>query len=299
MVLLAGAGFTPFGAELPSLVYLVPLLLSLLGVAALLWAIHPPVTDWTPVAFGPWMMTGAVLHVLYQQGAFPEAIAPLFGTITVYMTTATFAGLVWIVMTFVAAVQQNFNADRGVGTVGTGFAVMFVIFAVLLSIDAGDFTPFWSVIGTVIAGIVAALAWLALSLRYTEVAAHVGKTGAFVVFAHTLDGITTAIGYDILGAGERVALSKYVLDLGARLPTEPYIGAGWLFVLLKVGLAVVIVIAFKEYVDEHPRQARLLLTLVAAVGFGPGVHNLVLFAVSGTPQPDAISFGVTALAGVL
>jgi uncharacterized membrane protein len=35
------------------------------------------------------------------------------------------------------------------------------------------------------------------------------------------------------------------------------------------------------YRDE-PRQARALLGAVAAVGLGPGMHNLILFAVSAT-----------------
>ncbi|WP_435319366.1 DUF63 family protein [Haloarchaeobius sp. TZWSO28] len=280
----------PVGAELPPLVYLVPLVLAFLGVAALTWAVHPPVTDWTPVAFAPWMMTGAVLHVLYQLEAYPEAVAPLFGTITVYITVATFTGLVWILMTFLAAIRQHFHVDRAVGTAGTGFAAMFLVFAVLLAINAGDFTPFWSVIGVVVAGIVAAVAWLLFSLKYTEVATHVGKTGAFVVFAHTLDGITTAIGFDVLGSSERVALSRYVLEAGERLPTAEFIGAGWLFVVVKIVLALIIVAAFKEFVDEEPRQARLLLTFVAAVGFGPGIHNLVLFAVSGQGAVTSLPF---------
>ncbi|WP_267640668.1 DUF63 family protein [Haloarchaeobius amylolyticus] len=285
----------PVGAELPPLVYLVPLVLAFVGVAALTWAVHPPVTDWTPVAFAPWMLTGAVLHVLYQLDAYPDAIAPLFGTITVYITVATFTGLVWILMTFLAAIRQHFHVDRAVGTAGTGFGVMFLIFAILLAVDAGNFTPFWSVIGGVIAGIVTAVAWLLFSLKWTEVAAHVGKTGAFVVFAHTLDGITTAIGYDVLGSEERVALSRYVLEAGDRLPTAEVIGAGWLFVLVKIVLALVIVAAFKEYVDEEPRQARLLLTFVAAVGFGPGVHNLVLFTVSGQGAVSSLPFVMTLL----
>ncbi|WP_435359426.1 DUF63 family protein [Haloarchaeobius sp. DFWS5] len=297
-LLLQSSGVLPAGAEIPPLIYAVPLVLALLGVAAFLWAIHPPVTDWTAIAFGPWMATGAVLHVLHQMGAYPEAVAPLFGTLSVYVTTATAAGLVWIVMTFAAAVRSDFDVDRGVGIVGTGFAVMFTIFAILLAVNGETFTPFWSVIGAVGAGIVAAVAWLLLSLRYTEIAAHVGKTGAFVVFAHTLDGVTTAIGYDILNAGERVALSKYLLEAGERLPTAEYIGAGWLFVLVKVLLALVIVAAFKEYVDEEPRQARLLLTLVAAVGLGPGVHNLVLFAVSENVAAETLPFAIATLVGV-
>lgn len=286
------------GAELPPLLYAVPLLLAFLGVVALLWVVHPPITDWTAVAFVPWMLTGAILHVLYVLGVYPESIRPLFGTLSVYVTTATAAGLVWIAMTFLAAIRHDFHTDRGLGTVGTGFGITFVIFAILTSVENGSFTPFWSVIGAVVAAVVAAVAWVLLSLRYTEVAARAGRTGAVVVFAHALDGITTAIGYDFLGSGERVVLSGYILRAGERLPTYDVIGAGWLFVLVKVVLAVVVVAAFKEYLEEDPRHARLALAFVAAVGFGPGLHNVLLFAVSNEVTAADVPLSVARLAGV-
>ncbi|WP_435346188.1 DUF63 family protein [Haloarchaeobius sp. HRN-SO-5] len=286
------------GAELPPLLYAVSLLLAFLGVAVMLWAVHPPITDWTAVAFAPWMVTGATLHVLYQLEAYPDAVAPLFGTVTVYVTTAIVTGVVWIAMTFVAAVKNNFDIDRGVGIVGTGVAVTFAGFAILIAVRNGTFTPFWSVVGVIVAANVATVAWVLLSLRYTDVAAHVGKTGAFVVFAHTLDGITTAIGYDVLDTEERVALSKYILEAGERLPISDIVGAGWLFVVVKVVLALVIVAAFDEYVQERPRQARLMLAFVAAVGFGPGAHNLLLFTVSEGVAPTNLPFALATFAGV-
>lgn len=35
-----------------------------------------------------------------------------------------------------------------------------------------------------------------------------------------------------------------------------------------------------DYVREEPTEGYLLLGLVAAVGLGPGVHNLVLFSIA-------------------
>src|SRR6056297_2547302 len=94
---------------IPSLVYVVPLLLAFGGVAALLWAIRPPTTDWTVVSFAPWMAIGSVLFLLDGLGAYPDVVAPLFGPVTVYVTTAVFAGFVWILMTFVASVRKGFD----------------------------------------------------------------------------------------------------------------------------------------------------------------------------------------------
>jgi uncharacterized membrane protein len=266
---------------LPGLVYVVPLVLSFLGVAALLWAIRPPTTDWTVVSFAPWMAIGSVLHLLSFLDAYPAIVEPLFGSVTVYVTTAIFAGFAWIAMTFAASVRKGFDIYYGVGMLGSGIAIMLTVFLFLVGVNAGTFNPVFPLFGTIIAGLVTALAWVLLSLTYTDIARYTGRTGAFVVFAHALDGVSTAMGYDVLeNVHERTPVSRMVLEFSASLPTEPYIGAGWLFVLVKVVLALVIVAAFREYLEESPRPARLLLAFVAAVGFGPGVYNLLQFTVT-------------------
>ncbi|WP_254528053.1 DUF63 family protein [Natrinema gelatinilyticum] len=270
----------PEGFVVPPWYLLVPTVVILGSVIALLWTIEPPVTDQTVLAFAPWMMFGSSLHVLYKLDAFPASIAPLFSAPMVYAVTAVVAGTVWLGAIFLHVGGRQPAVHRFVGITGTAFFTVFTMFAIVRSVEAGTFEPFWSVISVVVAGIVAAVAWVALSLWFTDVAATTGATGALVVFSHTLDGVTTAIGYDVLGAGEDVPLSLVILEAGGSLPTAEYIGAGWLFVLVKVALALVILGLFREYVDEQPQQARTVLALVAAVGLGPAVHNTLLFAVA-------------------
>lgn len=270
----------PEGFSLPPLIYLGPLLLILAGTIAVLWALEPPVSDETVVAFAPWMMFGSTLHALYKIEAFPATFEPFFGSPTVYLTTAVVAGNVWIAGSFLYAAGLQRSIARFVGVAGTGFFSVFAMFALFIGWDTGSFDPFWPVIAVVVTGIVAAIAWIAVSLWFTEVAAVTGVTGAFVVFSHTLDGVTTAVGYDVLGAAEEVPTSAAILGLGEALPTAEYIGAGWVFVLVKVALALIIVGLFEEYVREQPRRARIVLGLVAAVGLGPGVHNVLLFTVA-------------------
>jgi uncharacterized membrane protein len=280
----------PEGFALPGLVYLVPLVLTLLATVGVLVFLDPEVTDWTVVAFAPWMMLGAVLHVLYRQDVlygqdvYPDIIQPLFGTPTVYLTTATLAAAVWSFSTLLAAMRRTGSNDRQLGIVGGGFTVVFVTFAMVIGANAGGLTAtsaFWPVIGLVVAGVTAAVAWLVLSLTFTDAAAVTGAPGALVVFAHSLDAISTAIGVDVLGAGERTPLSAAILEFSAGLPTAEFIGSGWLFVLVKLLLALVIVAALEDLYRDAPRQARTLLGGVAAVGLGPGIHNLLLFAVTG------------------
>ncbi|SEW21596.1 DUF63 family protein [Natrinema salifodinae] len=270
----------PEGFVVPPWYLLVPAVVILGGVVALLWAIDPPVTDRSVLAFAPWMMFGAALHVLYKLDAFPPAIEPLFSAPMVYVVTAIVAGIVWIVAVFLHIGGLQPTIARFVGVAGTAFFTVFAMVAILQSIDAGTFDPFWPVIAVVVTGIVTTIAWIALSLWFTDVAATTGATGVLVVFAHTLDGVTTAIGYDVLAVGEDVPLSLLILEAGESLPTAEYVGAGWLFVLVKVVLGLVILGLFREYVEEQPRQARTLLALVAAVGLGPAVHNVLLFIVT-------------------
>ncbi|QLK24946.1 DUF63 family protein [Natrinema zhouii] len=275
----------PEGFVVPPWYLLIPVIVFLGSVLALLWALEPPVTDRTVLAFAPWMMFGACLHVLYkmdafQMDAFPASIESLFSAPMVYAVTAIIAGTVWIIAIFLHVGGLQPTIARFVGIAGTAFFTVFAMFAIVRSLEAGIFEPFWPVIAVVVAGIVTAVAWIALSLWFTDVATTTGMTGALVVFGHTLDGVTTAIGYDVIGAGEDVPLSLLVLEAGEALPTAEYIGAGWLFVLLKVSLAMVILGLFREYVEEAPRQARTLLALVAAVGLGPATHNTLLFIVS-------------------
>ncbi|MFC6716378.1 DUF63 family protein [Natrialbaceae archaeon GCM10025810] len=263
--------------SLPPYYVLVPLLVALAGVSVMLVVLEPPVTDRTVLAFVPWMVLGSTFYVLYQVEAVPSTIAVLFTSPTVYVTTAIVAGGVWLLGIFLYAAGLQPSISRFVGIVGTVFAVCFVVFTLYASWQRGTFQPFWPVIAVVISGVVAALAWLALSLWFTEVAAVTGATGALVVFGHTLDGVSTAIGYDVIGAGEDVPVSLAILEFGESLPTADLIGAGWLFVLVKVALALVIVGLFEEYVREEPRRGRTVLALLAAVGLGPGVHNVLLF----------------------
>ncbi|ELY90376.1 hypothetical protein C483_12728 [Natrialba hulunbeirensis JCM 10989] len=270
----------PEGFVLPAWYLLVPLLAVLGGVVALLWTLGPPVTDRTVLAFAPWMLFGSTLHVLHRTEAYPDSIEVLFAAPSVYLVTATVAGLVWVLSIFLYSGGLQPTIERPLGTVGTGFFAVFTMFLLFESVELGTFEPFWPVIAVVISGVVTALAWLVLGLWFTDVAAVTGATGVLVVFGHALDGVSTAIGYDILGAGEEVPLSELILDAGHALPTAEYIGGGWLFIVVKVALAMVVLGLFREYVEEAPRQARLVLAFIAAVGLGPGVHNVLLFAVA-------------------
>lgn len=267
----------PEGFVLPPWYLLVPILVILVGIVALLWALEPPVTDQTVLAFAPWIMFGSALHVLHRLEAYPDSIEVLFATPSVYLVAAIIAGAAWIVAIFLYAGGLQPTIPRFLGVSGTAFFAVFAMVILNIGWAKETFNLFWPVITVVVAGIATAIAWIALGLWFTDVAATTSHTGALVVFGHTLDAVSTALGYDVLGTGETVPLSRLILEAGDALPTAAYIGAGWLFILVKVLLSLVILGLFKEYVEDQPQQARIVLAGVAAIGLGPGVHNVLLF----------------------
>jgi uncharacterized membrane protein len=262
----------PEGFALPSLPYLFALLAGLVAVVGLLRRRRPPVTERLVLAATPWIALGSALHVLYVLGALPGAVRPLTGTPAVYLTVAILAGATWAG----AAALPRRTATVVVG-VGAAAALPTVV-AVLASGDRLRLVPSAGIlVGT---ALVAAGTW-ALLRRVRPGVAVTGRVGALAVGAHALDGVSTAVGIDLLGFGERTPLSALVIEFAASLPTADLLGTGWLFVLVKLAVAGGVVVLLTETVREAPTEGRLLLGFVAAVGLGPGVHNVLLFAVAG------------------
>ncbi|MFB6281847.1 MAG: DUF63 family protein, partial [Haloferacaceae archaeon] len=148
-----------------------------------------------------------------------------------------------------------------------------------LGVARGTLSPLWSGVGLAVAGGTAAAAWRVL-VRVRPGVRAAGRAGPLVVFAHALDGVSTALGVDVLRYGERTPLSRLIIEAGRALPTADLLGGGWLFVAVKLVVAGAVVAALADLVEEEPAEGNLLLGLVAAVGLGPGTHNVVLFAVA-------------------
>lgn len=260
----------PEGLTIPPLPYLISTLAILVGAAGLLWRRRPQITDELVVAAVPWIAAGGLLHALYQLGGFSESVAPLFGTVSVYLTVTAIGLLSWLV-----SEVQSLSSPRFVGGIGS-LVFLSTVGYTLVSVEFGSLlVSTVSVIGAVaMTGVV----WGILSRRQPTVTEVTGWTGVVVIFGHALDGLSTALGYDLLDAGERTPLSRYILEFGTDLPTAEFIGGGWVFILVKLVLPVVVVYLFVDYLRDRPSEARAFLIFIAAVGLGPAVHNLLLFA---------------------
>jgi uncharacterized membrane protein len=264
----------PAGFALPPLPYLVGLLAATALVVAALDRLRPPVGERHVVALVPWMAVGAAIHVLYVLDALPAAVRPLGGTPAVYATVAVAVGACWTVLAASGA-----NVPRGLGAVGVVALVPTVAAALFVGRTQGTLSPLWPGVALAVAVVLGVATWTALCrLRPgVEVA---GRAGLLVVLAHAVDGVSTAVGVDVLGFGERTPVSRLIIEVGHSLPTAATVGAGWLFVAVKLLVAVVVVAVLADVLREEPTEGNLLLAFVAAAGLGPGVHNLLLFTVA-------------------
>lgn len=265
----------PSGFALPPTPYLLAVIVvaGLVGVA--LWLSRPAINQTTVVSFAPWMVVGSALYALFQADVFPEPLAPFFGSPVVYVTTFALAGLVWA-----GATRYEAMAPVLVATVGSVVMAGAVGLAIAVGLDRGTLDLLWPIVSLTLAGVIAGAVWL-VGRSYSLRLADTGYAGMLVVFGHALDGVSTAVGADVLGFGEQTPLSRIVLDIGAALPIADIVGTGWLFVTVKLGLAVAVTLLMADLVRDDPRQGYFVLGLIAAVGLGPGAHNLILFAIAG------------------
>ena len=268
----------PAGFALPPLPYLLAVVLGSLAVLGLLARRRPTVTPRVVTAFAPWMVAGATGYALFQTGAVPDAVSPLFGNPIVYLSTFVLAGAVWLATADYPADRWQLPSVPGaVGATGVATAGTLLAVAVVSGVASDSLSLFWPGVGLAVSVGLAAVTWVVV--RDTLGVEVTGSPGRLVLFGHVLDGISTAVGTH-LGFAEQTPLSAAVIEFGASLPVASYLGDAWLFVVVKLALAVVVLYLFTDYVRESPGEGALLLGFVAAVGLGPGAHNLVLFALA-------------------
>lgn len=257
---------------------------------ALLYTIEAPLTQRIVLSMVPWVVCGAALHVFYQLGAirgtslYPAWAAPLFAAPMVYVTTFVGMGLVWLGASMLGTHSSAISRDSVatyIGSIGTGIALPLLALLVWQGMDpaTGTSTIVLPLLGLIASLVVSFVVYMLLGAWRTYIIAETRQVGWLVLFAHVFDGFTTAIGVDVLGTSERSYLPSAIIEFGADLPTEPYLGSAWLFVVVKMLVALLVIVLFAEYVDEHPRRGNLFFAIVAFVGLGPALNNLLLFIV--------------------
>lgn len=273
----------PTGFALPTLPYLVALIGGTGVVAALLVAAKPVINQKLAVSLSPWMAVGGAFHAFYQLDAYPALYEPLFGAPAVYLTTLLLTGGVWAALQAIGIVRGHEDTViRNLGLVGVAVLVTLLVAMVGKVLGTQSLSPVWPAVSVVVALLLSALTVLAISLWRTPVFVRTRYVGPVVIFAHALDGVSTAIGADVIGVTERTPLPRLIMEFAGHLPTAEIIGVGWLFVVVKLAVVTAIVVGFNRYVYEDPVEGTLVFTLIAAVGLGPAANNVFLF-LAGTP----------------
>ena len=164
----------------------------------------------------------------------------------------------------------------------TGIAISGIALLCLPSLlrGASHVHLLWPAVSILGAVALTAIVWLMIHYVSPLVSVRAGWMGAFVVFGQAVDGVSTAVGVDVLTVTEQVPLSRAVLDLAATLPTASVIGVGWLFVALKMSLATGLVWLIATDSEMTPLGTRLLFLGAGLAGLVPGLRNLVLYTLA-------------------
>lgn len=268
----------PSGFSLPPLPVLVVVLTATVGIGYWLSRVGVSVTDRTILAFAPWIMVGSASYVCYQIGVWPTSIAPFFGSPIVYLTTFAIAGAVWLLA---HRTGDEYRVLAGVGFVALSIPIALALHHGTLN---GELTWFWPIVGVFAGILLTGVTWWALGRVRPRVTETTARVGGLAVLGHALDATSTTVGVDILGFGEQSPLSAGVMHAAAVLQEALLggvpLGVGWLFVLVKLAVAAGVVSLLADLVRDDPTEGRLLLGFVAAVGLGPGIHNILLFIVA-------------------
>jgi uncharacterized membrane protein len=249
-----------------------------------LYVLRPPVDGRQVLAFAPWMVAGGAFHALHQVGVVRNVVAPFLAAPAVYVTTFVLAGFVWLVSALRAEMTNTpSRVARDLAVLGSLLLAVLTGFAYVYAFQGTEETlPLvWPAVGFLGAAVIAAPVYYLLTVWKTAAVGYAGLGGPLVVYAHALDGFTTAIGVDVIGTGERSPLPRYIMEFAEGLPTYEYIGKGWLFIVVKLVLATGLVVLLADVVEEEPTEGNLVLAFVAAVGMGPAANNVFLFLLSG------------------
>lgn len=257
--------------------YSLALLLATAAVVSTSRSRQVPIRETTVLAFMPWVAVAALLSVIGKTLTVPESVLPLFTSPLVYLTTFVLAGLVWLAVTRQGTTSSMWSVDELLGL--TGVLLLAPVIGAAVSIGVGAVHPFWPIISIVVTVPLTMVVWSYLSAIAPEATERTGMLGIAVIFGHLLDGVTTLIGIDLMGFAEQTPLPRSILEFAATLPTAELLGAGWLFLLVKLFIAVAIVRVLGEGITDHPISQHLMLGLTAAAGLGPGFHNVFLYAI--------------------
>lgn len=228
----------------------------------------------------PWIVSTGGFYALKQAGAFPPSISPFFEFPVLYATLYVLFLWIWLgALSVSTATPHPTQIARIIFTSGSVLVAIVFLVGSQFGVSSGTLEVFWPMVMVVLAGAITAVTWRVLG-RVESGVSTTGRFGPLVLFSHTLDAVSTAVGIAVLGMTERNPISALVIDATADFPVVEVFGPAGGFVVMKILLAGGIVRLFSETAHDDSVTGALILEGVAATGLAPGVHNIVLFSVT-------------------
>ena len=249
-------------------------------------------------ALVPFMLLGGALRVVedgtdraVEAGVAPLLEYPLSSLIISPVIYGTTFLLTLLSLLGAIALQRRGIIDsyyRATAGIGVTFVVVTLTYLTFGAVTTDYSTLYPSVVVTTVAiasGLSYALYWL-FDAYAPEVNGGTGYIGLLVIWGHAIDGVANVLLADWLDLLQ-VPLTYYpkhpanAFIIATTETLQPAgltaaIGTSWPFLLVKLGVASLVVWLFNdEFIDESPRYALLLLVAVTAVGLGPGTRDML------------------------
>ena len=147
--------------------------------------------------------------------------------------------------------------------------------------------PFVTAVTVGLATVLSVAAYYGVDRYYPDVNAGTGAMGLVVIWGHAIDGVANVIASDWTGTfgipGEgysaKHVVNRIIIDVTKTVQpaaVTDVIGDSWTFLAVKLAVAVLIVSVFdRQFFEESPRYAVMLLMAILAVGLGPGTRDMI------------------------
>ncbi len=178
------------------------------------------------------------------------------------------------------------------GIAGTGWLALSFFYILYLSI-INDWAILYPSILVVTLGIATLSSWgayVAVDRYKPSINAGTGLIGFVVIWGHAVDGVANVLANDWthlwhgLNYGAKHPFNQFIMDTtsaiqGGESIAGIHVGDAWPFFVVKIVIPVLILAVFdREFMDDNPKFAYMLLGAIVAVGLGPGTRDMLRLA---------------------
>jgi len=282
--------------------YILVLVFMLAGVYMLLERFSLEPVRYFFYALVPFMLFGGSLRTV--EDAFVSAIragetpaiefpgSALLISPFIYFTVFAIALGAFVLSKWLARADVTDTYYYPLGTAGTVALSASFGYVLLLSIrnDWVDLVPAILVVTVGLATVLSVGTYALVDRIWPEVNEGTGLVGLVIVWGHAIDGVANVLANDwtwYWNLGEYSAkhpLNRTIMDVTNALQggTEiagVYVGEAWPFLIVKLVVPIAIVSVFdRQFLEESPRFAIMLLGAIVAVGLGPGTRDMIRVA---------------------